>query len=212
MKRLAFLCATLGLMLGSATPPPAAPEPVRVAAPRATFEVTAFEVLAPAAVEPVAPPVAEPAPAVAPLPAPAAAAPEPATASAGGASAVRVLVSIPAQRAWVFRGRELVATTAVSTGRRGHETPTGTFPILEKDVVHHSNRYNNAPMPYMQRLTAYGIALHGGRLPGYAASHGCIRLPHAFARRLYGLTDYRTRVTITGARPRSTQHALSLAT
>lgn len=124
---------------------------------------------------------------------------------------VRVLVSLPQQKAWVFRGAQLVAVSAVSTGRRGHETPVGRFPILQKQVHHRSNRYSNAPMPYMQRLTHYGIALHGGALPGYPASHGCIRLPHSFARRLYGLTGPGTRVTVTRARPRSAREASALA-
>jgi lipoprotein-anchoring transpeptidase ErfK/SrfK len=87
----------------------------------------------------------------------------------------------------------------------------GRFPILQKQVHHRSNRYSNAPMPYMQRLTGYGIALHGGALPGYPASHGCIRLPHAFARRLYGMTGPGTRVTVTRARPRSVAAAARLA-
>jgi hypothetical protein len=76
----------------------------------------------------------------------------------------------------------------VSTGRRGHVTPSGVFPILQKQVWHRSNKYSNAPMPYMQRLTWTGIAMHAGRLPGYAASHGCIRLPYGMARDLYALT------------------------
>jgi hypothetical protein len=126
-------------------------------------------------------------------------------------SDIRVVVSLPEQKAWVFRGRILLATSPVSTGRPGHETPVGRFPILQKQVHHRSNRYSNAPMPYMQRLTGYGIALHGGALPGYPASHGCIRLPHAFARRLYGMTGPGTRVTVTRARPRSVAAAARLA-
>jgi hypothetical protein len=125
-------------------------------------------------------------------------------------SPVRVIVSIPQQKAWVFKNGELIASTPVSTGKRGHETPTGTFRILEKKVAHRSNRYSNAPMPYMQRLTTYGIALHAGHLPGYPASHGCIRLPRSFARALFGLTDFGTRVTVTRARPRSAQEARRL--
>jgi lipoprotein-anchoring transpeptidase ErfK/SrfK len=116
---------------------------------------------------------------------------------ANGASPVRVVVSLPQQKAYVFRSGALVATAPVSTGRPGHPTPVGTFRILQKKVRHHSNRYSNAPMPFMQRLTNYGIALHAGRLPGYPASHGCIRLPWNFAKKLYGMTDGSTRVTIT---------------
>ncbi len=116
---------------------------------------------------------------------------------------LRVVVSIPQQRAYVFAGRKLLASSRVSTGRRGHETPLGTFRILEKKVKHRSNRYANAPMPYMQRLTGYGIALHAGHLPGYPASHGCIRLPWGFARRLFDMTDSATIVTVTNRRPRA---------
>jgi lipoprotein-anchoring transpeptidase ErfK/SrfK len=129
----------------------------------------------------------------------------------GARGRLRVVVSIPQQRAYVFDGASLVATSRVSTGRRGHETPVGTFRILEKAVAHRSNRYANAPMPYMQRLTSYGIALHAGHLPGYPASHGCIRLPWGFARKLYDLTDSATTVTVTNRRPRIAEDALWLA-
>jgi hypothetical protein len=123
---------------------------------------------------------------------------------------VKVIVSLPQQRLWVFRDGALVASSAVSTGKHGHETPVGRFPILQKRVKHRSNKYSNAPMPYMQRLTQYGIALHGGHLPGYPASHGCIRLPHGFARTLYGLTGAGTKVTVTRARPRNAAAAARL--
>jgi len=193
VRRLLFLCAGMGLLLGSAAPPEVAEAPAAApAAPPLTR--TVFQaVLAP---EPVAPAAAE-----------TVAVPRRPVAASG---TVRILVSLPLQRLWVFRGGELVATSRVSTGKRGHATPTGNFPILQKRVEHYSNIYDNAPMPYMQRLTHYGIALHGGRVPGYPASHGCIRLPHAFARRLYRLTDFSSRVIVTRARPRSTAHALSL--
>jgi lipoprotein-anchoring transpeptidase ErfK/SrfK len=101
---------------------------------------------------------------------------------------VEIVVSIPQQIAYVYRGGTLIGLTTVSTGRSGHETPTGRFPILEKDRDHHSNRYNNAPMPFMQRLTMDGIALHAGQIPGRPASHGCVRLPLDFARILFGVT------------------------
>jgi lipoprotein-anchoring transpeptidase ErfK/SrfK len=113
------------------------------------------------------------------------------------ASPVKVVVSLAEQKAYVFHRGALVATAPVSTGRPGHPTPIGTFRILQKKVHHMSNRYSNAPMPFMQRLTNYGIALHAGKLPGYPASHGCIRLPWSFARKLYAMTDRNTRVTIT---------------
>jgi hypothetical protein len=125
-------------------------------------------------------------------------------------SPVRVVISLPQQRAYVFEGGELLATSAVSTGKRGHETPVGTFRILEKQVHHRSNKYSNAPMPFMERLTMSGIALHAGHLPGYPASHGCIRFPFGFARKLYGITNTATRVTITRLRVRSPEDALDL--
>jgi lipoprotein-anchoring transpeptidase ErfK/SrfK len=103
-------------------------------------------------------------------------------------SGVLIVISKGSQRMHVFKDGEPWGATPVSTGRRGHATPSGVFPILQKQVWHRSNKYSNAPMPYMQRLTWSGIAIHAGRLPGYAASHGCIRLPYGFARELYALT------------------------
>ena len=102
---------------------------------------------------------------------------------------VAIVVSILDQLAYVYRDGRLLAVTTVSTGSGGHETPTGAFTILQKKVFHRSNLYSNAPMPYMQRLTWTGIALHAGHLPGYPASHGCIRLPKEFARQLYDMTE-----------------------
>jgi lipoprotein-anchoring transpeptidase ErfK/SrfK len=110
---------------------------------------------------------------------------------------ISILVSLPEQRAYVYRGAELIGVTTVSTGKPGHETPVGEFTILQKRVHHRSNIYSNAPMPFMQRLTWDGIALHAGRNPGRPASHGCIRLPRAFAERLFSLTDLGGIVTIT---------------
>jgi hypothetical protein len=99
-----------------------------------------------------------------------------------------LVVSVDEQRAYLYRNGVLTGVTTVSTGKKGHETPTGVFTILQKNEDHYSNLYNNAPMPYMQRLTWGGIALHAGGLPGYPASHGCIRLPSEFARRLFEIT------------------------
>ncbi len=110
---------------------------------------------------------------------------------------VSIVVSIPDQRAYVYRGGKLVGASTVSTGSNGHETPAGAFTILQKKVFHRSNLYSNAPMPYMQRLTWDGIALHAGHLPGYPASHGCIRFPAAFARQLYALTEIGGDVMVT---------------
>ena len=116
------------------------------------------------------------------------------------AGAVEMVVSLSEQKAYVYRANRLIAVTTVSTGRAGHRTPTGTFPIIEKRRVHFSNLYNNAPMPNMQRLTMGGIALHAGQLPGYAASHGCVRLPMEFSRLLFGITSRGNRVRCTGNR------------
>ena len=106
-----------------------------------------------------------------------------------GKGSTEVVISLPRQIAYVYHAGDLVGASSISSGMAGHETPAGRFPIMEKDRDHKSNVYSDAPMPYMQRLTAYGIALHGGDLPGYPASHGCIRLPMAFAKKLYALTD-----------------------
>lgn len=110
-----------------------------------------------------------------------------------------VVISIPLQQAFVYRGDQLIGVSTVSTGKPGKDTPIGTFTILQKKVFHRSNLYSNAPMPYMQRLTWDGIALHAGTLPGYPASHGCIRFPNAFARTLYRLTEMGGEVIVTDA-------------
>lgn len=108
-----------------------------------------------------------------------------------------LIVSLATQRATLYRNGIPIAISTVSTGRPGHRTPTGVFTILEREIEHYSSIYDNAPMPYMQRLTWGGIALHGGTLPGYPASHGCIRLPHEFARLLYGVTRRGMTVVVT---------------
>ena len=110
---------------------------------------------------------------------------------------VMIIVNLKTQRAYVYRNGVPIGVTTVSTGIAGRKTPTGVFTILQKRVVHRSNRYSNAPMPFMQRLTWYGIAMHAGNLPGYPASHGCIRLPLAFAKLLYGITNLGLTVVIT---------------
>ena len=99
----------------------------------------------------------------------------------------RVIVSLSDQLAWVYRGDRMIAATTVSSGKKDHESPVGQFPILDKEVFHKSNRYSAAPMPFMLRLNRWGVALHGGVVPGYPASHGCIRLPLPFAKKLYGV-------------------------
>lgn len=115
--------------------------------------------------------------------------------------AVEMVVSIPLQRAYVYRGGTLIGVTTVSTGKPGHRTPTGKFDILEKRAKHFSNLYNNAPMPFMQRLTWGGIALHAGQIPGRPASHGCVRLPLAFARNLFSVTRVGASVHIVDQSP-----------
>jgi lipoprotein-anchoring transpeptidase ErfK/SrfK len=107
---------------------------------------------------------------------------------ANDAKDLRIVAVIDIQRIYVFDGSTLVAFSTMSTGKKGHPTPTGAFKILQKNIDHKSNLYSNAPMPYMQRLTWDGIALHAGHIPGYAASHGCLRLPLPFAKALYGIT------------------------
>ena len=103
---------------------------------------------------------------------------------------VVIVVSLPQQLVHVYRGGVRIGESTISSGRPGHDTPTGVFTILQKQKMHRSTLYDDAPMPFMQRLTWDGIALHAGRLPGYPASHGCVRLPAAFAEALYDVTDH----------------------
>ncbi|MBC9251441.1 hypothetical protein A9179_14310 [Pseudomonas alcaligenes] len=103
---------------------------------------------------------------------------------------VTLLVSLTEQRAYVYRNGLLIGVSTVSTGRAGKDTPTGVFTILQKSVNHHSTLYNSAAMPYMQRLTWDGVALHAGSLPGYPSSHGCVHLPLEFAKTLYTITGF----------------------
>jgi hypothetical protein len=117
--------------------------------------------------------------------------------SSASTGSLFVVINLASQRAMVYRDGVLIAASTISTGSEDRETPTGIFPILEKQVVHRSSTYDNAPMPYMQRLTPKGVALHAGNLPGYAASHGCIRLPTGFAKLLYAATQIGTPVMIT---------------
>jgi lipoprotein-anchoring transpeptidase ErfK/SrfK len=98
---------------------------------------------------------------------------------------ITAIVSLAVQRCYVYRNGIIIAVSTVSSGKKGHRTPTGVFTILQKHIDHKSSIYDAAPMPYMQRLTWDGIALHAGNLPGYPASHGCVRMPMAFAKLLY---------------------------
>lgn len=107
-----------------------------------------------------------------------------------------VVVSLPEQRAYVYRNGVRIGVTTVSTGKKGHQTPTGIFTVLQKDRHHHSNKYNNAAMPDTQRLTWDGVALHAGGLPGYPSSHGCVHLPSVFAERLFDASQLGMTVVI----------------
>jgi len=124
---------------------------------------------------------------------------------------VDVVVSLAAQRAYVYRGGKLIAVSSVSTGRKGHVTPVGSYPILQKKRMHHSNLYNNAPMPNMQRMTWDGVALHAGAIPGYPASHGCVRLPLEFSKLLFGITRHGSVVHVIAEEPTTSIAALDHA-
>ena len=108
-----------------------------------------------------------------------------------------IAVSIGTQRVKIFDANGLFAEAPVSTGMPGHPTPMGVFSVIEKDRYHHSNIYSGAPMPFMQRITWGGVAMHAGVLPGYPASHGCIRMPNEFAIKMWGWTKMGARVFVT---------------
>ena len=110
----------------------------------------------------------------------------------------RVIVDRLTQMAYAYKGDVLVGAASVSTASRGRVTPLGEWKVLDKRPSYRSKKYNNAPMPFMQRIDEYGIALHGGPNPGYPASHGCIRLPMKFAEKLYALTRVGSKVVIEG--------------
>jgi L,D-transpeptidase catalytic domain len=127
-------------------------------------------------------------------------------------SGTLIVISKKSQNMFVFSDGLLWASTPISTGKRRHETPSGMFPILQKHKLHRSNIYSGAPMPYMQRLTWDGIALHAGRVPGYAASHGCVRVPRAFAQSLFKLTKASATTVVIGDEPLETEvHAQQFA-
>ena len=127
---------------------------------------------------------------------------------------VVVSVNLKSQTAAVYRNGIQIGSCLVSTGREGYETPTGVFHILEKDADHHSSKYNNASMPYSERLTWGGVALHAGGVPGYPSSHGCIHLPYEFSKKLFGITEMGGTVIITDEEPQgrvSTGHRIQFA-
>jgi lipoprotein-anchoring transpeptidase ErfK/SrfK len=114
------------------------------------------------------------------------------------AGETRVVIDRLTQMAYVYRDSTLIGAAHVSTARQGHITPLGQWSVLEKRPFYRSKKYDNAPMPWMERIDEYGIALHGGGIPGYPESHGCIHLPMKFAEKLYGLTKIGTKVVIEG--------------
>jgi lipoprotein-anchoring transpeptidase ErfK/SrfK len=108
----------------------------------------------------------------------------------------RIVVSLADQSLYAYEGQTLVAYSNISSGRAGHETPTGSFTVSEKDADHHSSLYEDASMPFFMRLTDDGVGLHAGFIPGYPASHGCVRLPLGMARELYQHVESGTPVQI----------------
>ncbi|HEX7789537.1 MAG TPA: L,D-transpeptidase family protein, partial [Afipia sp.] len=121
-----------------------------------------------------------------------------------------ISVSIDQQRVSIYDANGLYAESPVSTGMKGHSTPMGVFSVIQKQKYHQSNIYSGAPMPYMQRITWSGIAMHAGVLPGYPASHGCIRMPMSFAVKMYNWTRMGARVFVTPGTisPESFSHPL----
>lgn len=118
--------------------------------------------------------------------------------TAPSAGDARIVVDLLTQMAYVYRGDRLLGASTMSSAKTGHITPYGYWSILEKRPFYRSKKYDNAPMPFMQRIDNYGIAFHGGINPGFPASHGCMRLPMKFAEKLYGVTRIGTKVVIEG--------------
>ena len=118
--------------------------------------------------------------------------------SVAPAGPVLIYVDLSRQRATVYRNGVRIAVTTISSGKRGFKTPTGVFTILQKDARHRSKKYDNAPMPFQERLTWDGIALHAGGLPGYPESHGCVHLPYTFSQELFGITTLGASVVVEG--------------
>lgn len=124
-----------------------------------------------------------------------------------------ISISIAQQKLQIYDANGLFAESPVSTGMPGHATPMGVFSVIQKQKYHRSNIYSGAPMPYMQRITWSGVAMHAGVLPGHPASHGCIRMPMAFAVKMWNWTRMGARVVITpaGVVPESFAHSLLAA-
>jgi lipoprotein-anchoring transpeptidase ErfK/SrfK len=109
---------------------------------------------------------------------------------------LQIIISLDKQQLTLYSGGQVIAHSRVSSGKRGHSTPTGIFSVIQKDRFHRSNIYDDAPMYFMQRITWSGVALHQGVVPNYPASHGCVRLPAAFAQQLWTTTQIGARVII----------------
>lgn len=124
-----------------------------------------------------------------------------------------VVASLTEERAYVYRNGIIIGVSTTSSGKDGYKTPTGVFTILQKNKDHRSNIYNNAAMPYMQRLTWSGVALHAGGLPGYPSSHGCIHLPSEFARQLFEVSPMGMTVVVADEQtaPHETAHPRGLS-
>jgi hypothetical protein len=114
---------------------------------------------------------------------------------------IAIVVNLHTQRAAVYRDGMRIGATTVSSGKRGYRTPTGVFRILQKYRMHRSKKYKNAPMPFTQRFTRSGVALHAGSVPGHPSSHGCVHLPRTFARLLFQETPVGTKVVVINPKP-----------
>src|SRR5262245_19810092 len=109
---------------------------------------------------------------------------------------IMAIVALSEQQITVYSPNGRIVRARVSSGRPGYETPAGIYSVLQKRAEHYSNLYDDASMPFMQRITWSGIALHAGVVPGYPASHGCVRMPYTFAEQLFGLTNIGMRVVV----------------
>src|SRR6202043_3574323 len=138
--------------------------------------------------------------------------PTEATAPRDAGEPIMAIVSIETQQVTFYDSEGWILRAPVSTGTTGRETPAGVFAVIEKDLDHHSTLYDDASMPHMQRITWNGLAMHGGPLPGYAASHGCVRMPYGFAQKLFDKTRIGMRVIISpnDATPVEFSHAALL--
>jgi hypothetical protein len=115
---------------------------------------------------------------------------------------VDIVINLAAQKLYVYRDGVLIGRSTISSGSKGRATPPGIYMILEKNLTHHSNKYHEASMPFMERLTWGGLAIHAGNLPGYPESHGCVHVPKTFAEKLYAVTAEGNTVLIAGANPK----------